>query len=196
MLLKKLLDILKESKLLKEIKDILDEIKMIKAVINDQTKVVKTLQKIVADRRSITRGSIGSSYVFEVDKFSEVVNLLGETKESFDLMESHAKEVEKGVSDPLTSSMIYGFLTLCSSSIFSISNRNKQICGRLALPVKVRSTPPGKEVYDYPTTPASTVSLTQPDDIGIHRGHNHLPASIVHGILLRPRDLHIPENRG
>lgn len=97
MLLKKLLDILKESKLLKEIKDILDEIKMIKAVINDQTKVVKTLQKIVADRRSITRGSIGSSYVFEVDKFSEVVNLLEETKESFDLMESHAKEVEKGL---------------------------------------------------------------------------------------------------
>lgn len=96
MLLKKLLDILKESKLLKEIKDILDEIKMIKSVLKDQHNVVRALQNIVEGRSSFV--SVSSLADFEQHKFGDVLSLLSETECSFDVMESHAKEVEKGVS--------------------------------------------------------------------------------------------------
>lgn len=93
MLLKKLLDIVKESKQLKEIKDILDEIKMIRSVLKDQTKVVESLQRIV------TPSPYGITPQLEQEqKFSDVLMLIRETDESFDVMEAHAKEVEKGVS--------------------------------------------------------------------------------------------------
>ncbi|KAL1621012.1 hypothetical protein SLS56_009428 [Neofusicoccum ribis] len=94
MLLKKLLDILKESKLLKEIKDILDEIKMIKSVLKDQTKVVNALQSMVETRAPFASTT---SLADNENKFGDVLNLLNETECSFDLMEVHAKEVEKGL---------------------------------------------------------------------------------------------------
>ncbi|OJD31678.1 ankyrin repeat protein [Diplodia corticola] len=95
MLLKKLLDILKESKLLKEIKDILDEIKMIKSVLKDQYKVVKSLQELVQPHHP-SRGK-GASHLHTENKFSNVLTLIRDTDESFDVMEAHAKQVENGL---------------------------------------------------------------------------------------------------
>ncbi|KAF4541117.1 Ankyrin repeat protein [Lasiodiplodia theobromae] len=86
MLLRKLLDIMKESEQLKEIRNVLDEIKMIRSVLKDQLKVVGSLKRIVAP-----------DFTQSEKKFSDVLVLIRETDESFDVMEAHAKEVEKGL---------------------------------------------------------------------------------------------------
>ncbi|KAL1648474.1 hypothetical protein SLS58_002229 [Diplodia intermedia] len=94
MLLKKLLDILKESRLLKEIKDILDEIKMIRSVLKDQYKVVESLQEMVEPHHS--PHGIDASRI-HTKKFSDILMLIRATDESFDVMDAHAKQVEKGI---------------------------------------------------------------------------------------------------
>ena len=80
--LKVLLNIRGESNLLKEIKDILDEIKMIKAILNDQL-VVLTLPCLK---------EIGL-----MERFAEARTLLASIRHSFDVMETHGKDVERGV---------------------------------------------------------------------------------------------------
>jgi hypothetical protein len=81
--LKRLLDLLEESKLLKSIKDVLDEIKMIKAVLEDEQKVLDSpsFGKLFEDSRT----------------FSAVSEMIYDIYRNFQNMEDHAKGVEAGV---------------------------------------------------------------------------------------------------
>ncbi|KAI9644764.1 hypothetical protein NHQ30_006791 [Ciborinia camelliae] len=111
--LAELLDIQNESGLLKDIKDIRDEIKMIRAVLADQLKVLKNLN---CPERSVDsfanlpfrtpsqaatvlfekHGLDGNPAQSSVALLGRVYSSLEETNEEFEIMESHAKEVEAG----------------------------------------------------------------------------------------------------
>lgn len=95
--LKNLLNIRSESKLLKDIKDVLDEIKMIKSILTNQLGVLKS-----SAIPKFFPGSYGilNPYTNERGQrpFSEVKKLLEGVYHDFDVMENHAKDVERGVS--------------------------------------------------------------------------------------------------
>jgi hypothetical protein len=91
-LLKRLLDIRKESNLLERVKDLLDEIKMIQAIIKDQLEVLGVSEK---KRSSEIKDFFGTEW--KEGGFNEPLKVLRGINDNFRGMEALAMALEKGV---------------------------------------------------------------------------------------------------
>jgi hypothetical protein len=91
-LLKRLLDIRKESNLLERVKDLLDEIKMIQSIIKDQLEVLGVSEK---KRSSEIKDFFGADW--KEGGFNEPLKVLRGINDNFRGMESLALALEKGV---------------------------------------------------------------------------------------------------
>jgi hypothetical protein len=115
-----LLNIRRESRLLQDIKDVRDEIKMINGVLADQVECLNS-PSLSHFFEPPKHTSAKSQLVFDPKPhpFHDATKFLVEAKADFEVMETHAKKIEEGVS------ISYGKLVRTNASLAEPSHATK-----------------------------------------------------------------------